>query len=914
MDGWSQRILLILLHLLTCSIAASSRASAQWGDSFEGGEPRWQLVESDCQAQLTEHGMSAILPHGGQASEMFEVACTHGTMALLAYPIEPCAILNEFQPRIWTRCSSGRIQLGVRVVYPHAAHPVTGGRVSTILWGDWYRDTGQWQMLQVKEMAEQIQDENVALRQRFGSEIKLDGAYIDCLVLNAYTGPGRYRVQLDDLDLRGIIPMASIGIPPPVDWREQWRWRYRVPTAEERFWSSPNHPPLLLQHRGESLAWVDSLGFSGVVVDRLPSEDWLRKLNQFNLSVISPPPDYAVEFAEELRPAIKGWLIGAALDSRQTAVAKQQAERVAQLPPNLRRPLVAEAMEEFFLYSRVADELIVPTLIPSSAGQPELQLSWLSHKLDTTRQRSEGWVSINVGIPPTLERQMELARATLEPHAADRVISDPLGLRAQATSAILAGARGILFRTFKPLDIQTPAGSAQVAAIRWINSDLRLWGPWVVAGQDVQPPHLNVPEWKAVAWKVAQSHLIVAQHIGQGSQYCTRPTRRTPIEFAFATSTPGQQVFRLTHGQLTRVQTEVSPVGMEWSLEDPTPVESFLVTSNPTVIKYVRETLAKSAEQRIADQLEIVSYTLGHAADVSQARFRASPDRSGPSASPEEVATMNLLAGVQRQLDSAWNALRANQITEATDAMYEASDVIQTVLYAAHLEATSNLSVPQSSPFVVTPGALAIHWKLAAACERSQWYDLAIPGGEFHDLGQMLQVGWTQQRRLEERVDLRVELVPSRTSGATGLRMAAYAKPENVDDVAGGYEGASLRIRSASATVEAGQLVRISARAHVLREGKTPGSGLLVYDNQVGPTLGQLVNGQAGDEVRIELYRFISEDGEFRLLAECRGECDIVLDSVRASVITPATNRTAYPTSRLDALPSGSTIISNEQP
>ncbi len=60
--------------------------------------------------------------------------------------------------------------------------------------------------------------------------------------------------------------------------------------------------------------------------------------------------------------------------------------------------------------------------------------------------------------------------------------------------------------------------------------------------------------------------------------------------------------------------------------------------------------------------------------------------------------------------------------------------------------------------------------------------------------------------------------------------------------------------------------------------------------------MGQLVRGQPGELKEIELYRFVVRDGELRVLAECRGQCDIVIESLSASVIEPATNRQTYPT------------------
>lgn len=877
-----------LIALVMMSALRPARCGAQGGDSFEGGEPRLQLVESDCGAQLTDHTISLLTPHGGQTCEMFEVACSHGTLVLLAYPIEPCAVLDEFQPRLWTRCSSGRIQLGTRVVFPFATHPVTGGRLTTILWGELYSETGRWQMLEASQLQELLNREMIAIRQEFGSDMQLDGAYIDSIVVNAYTGPGRYRVQVDDLDLRGMIPLASIGIPLPANWRENWRWRHEVPSAEQRYWASPNRAPTWLQHRGEPLAWVKSLGFSGVVTSKLPSVKQLTEIKDAGLAAISPPPTYAVEFPEELLPTFRGWMLGAALDGRQAAIANEQAQTVAKLPVPLRRPIVAEALEDFFAYSRVVDELIVPSPLPTAAGSLREHEQWLSATLQTATQRGDGWVSINLGTPPSLAQQIDTATQSLSPNYSGKV-ADGLGLRRQATTAVMSGARGFLLRTFDTLEMQSPEDNATLAALRWLHNDLKVWGPWLVSGQRVRAPTISSSDWDGVAWGISESYLIIAQNMPPGSEHCLPPTHDEAARFGFAAASAGQQVFRLTHGTLDRMDSEMSPAGAEWVVENPEPIEHFVVTSNPLVMSFLRRQLENSAVENAADQLEIAAYNLGLAARVVEARFGG----EGPTDATSN-SQFRQIAQAQRQLDQGHQALRSRQPSAATKLMYQASDQVQAILFDAYLAANSNLSAPQSSPFVVTPAALHLHWRLADACSRSEWRDLNLPGSEFSDLGKLLGSGWSQQRRLEEKVDLRVELVPNSTRRPSGLRLAAYAHSSAPEPIAGGYAGASLRVRSAAIPVKAGQLIRIAANANIIQASGQPSSGLLVYDNQAGPSLGQLVRGAPGDVVNVELYRMITEDGEFRLLAECRGECDIVLDSIRASVIVPATNRRGY--------------------
>jgi hypothetical protein len=896
--------------------------SPAWGqrvDSFEGGEPRWIFVESDCRAETTDHAISLIMPHSGRTCEIFEMSCSQGTMALMAYPIEPCIVLNEFRPSVWTRCSSGRLQIGVRVVFPRAEHPVTGGRLNAILWGKLYTDAGQWQELQVESIEKLLGLELVSLRQRFGSDLNLDGAYIDSLVLNAYTGPGRYRVQVDDLSLSGLIPLSATGQRLSPNWRERWRWRQEVegPTAEQRYWGGVNRPPTWLVYHGESLPWVRALGISGLMLNRLPSEKQLQDIQDADLAVICPPPPHSLSIEASVAKAIQGWHVGGALDALQSDMARKQVGRVAQLPPELQRPLVGEALEQYWMFSRIADEVIVPMPMPVSAGQASERIRWVAENLEITKKRGHGWTSIDVTPDPGVVEQARMVHALLEPaREFDDTLANPTGVRHEVASAVIAGSQGIVFRTFQPLTLQTEGGSALAAALRLIHGDLRLWGPWIQGGQHSAPLAISRDDYIARSWLISNSQLVLAQGIPAGSQYCVAPT--TDVALALEVNAPlaSTQVLRMTTGRIERMETAPTPGGVSWSIPRPEPIESFVVTTNPVVIDFARRQLAQGTDQRAADQLEVATYNLSLAARILAARYNQS---NGDGAAPGTEAAFAQFGRAQGQLDQAYQALRAGQALAASDLAARAADSIQGMLYEAHRVATSNLASPQSSPFVVTPSTLHFHWLLANSCERSQWSELPLPGAETLDISQRTAAGWSKQSRLEEKLDLRVELVPGENDGQIpGLRLAAYAKGRTAtwengqafsetSSIPGGYEGASLRVRSSAAQVRAGQLVRISGSGRVLRSVAGPSSGMLVYDNQSGPSLGQLVQGKAGEQVAIELYRFAVADGEFRVLAECRGECDIILERLMASVIEPAANRRSFVTA--PTMPAGELVL-----
>lgn len=911
-DARPLRLGCTLLFAVIQTLLACAVVSGQVTDSFEGGPPRFQLVESDCQAQLTLDEISLSSPHTGQTCELMELVCATGTFAYLAMPIEPSAIINELSPSIWVQCMSGRLRLGVNVVFPNATHPTTGGRLHTILWGTTYNEPGHWQRLVVQDCARALSQELPQLRQRYGPKSNFEGAYIDSVVLNAYTGPGRYRVKVDDLSLQGLIAISSLGTPVATDWRRRWRWRDGA-TSDEFRWmqSSASRLPVWWQYQGESMPWLYSLGFRGLLLNRVPSSALLSEAQAARLSIISPPPSNALAVDEELWSNVKGWLVAAAVDARGLEPLQREVSRVSQLPRELQRTTIAEAMEEYWSFSRVVDELIVPAQSNISAGLPEEKTAWLRSSLQDSSRLGSGWVSITTDPLPSWLDQIRHAQQIVEPQRIESSVATNMGvgsqtstselpelettdafqLRLQVAKAVAAGAKGFLFRSVTPLDIASNEHKVRVAALRTINRDLALVGPWIVGGQIAPIPQTDRTDFNAAAWSASRSYLVMFFSNSADSQYSTPPTRDRALKATMPLPAGIHNVLRVTGGNVQSLLLTPGADGMTWEIPEPSPIEFCVLTDNPLVERYVSRHLSQpTATEMAEDTLDIASHQLQIASRLTAARW---PD------SMEELPRryVSTIAAAQRRVEQGYQALRASRPSLAVDAGAHAYDAAQMIVYESYRTATANLGAPQSSPWVLSPASLPYHWLLARSCERSAWRTLPLPGNEFADLNGMLQAGWSQQRRLDDRADMLVELVPvtDTSRSAAGLRLAAVPKSGQV--LPGGYEGASIRVRSAPSAAAHGELVRVTGRALIRRAPIEPGAGLLIYDNKGGPALGQLIRGAAGESIPIELYRFVTDDTPFRVLTELRGSCDIIIEGLGFSAIQPAVNSSTFLTS-----------------
>jgi hypothetical protein len=564
--------------------------------------------------------------------------------------------------------------------------------------------------------------------------------------------------------------------------------------------------------------------------------------------------------------------------------------------------LIGEALEHFWLFGRIANQIIVPAPDPISAGSALEKRSWLGKNLQTTKARGDGWASVYVGSNPALSDQYRAAVEKLDGHSPPSPPANPMSLRMEVVGALMAGAKGILYKTQSPLldpiSSQSPDDLALQAALRWTNHELKLWSPWIAYGQQQSAPQLSRADFAGALWRVRDADLIVAQNVGAYSQQCLPATRNTPLRITLPGTSEPHQVFRLSESRLELLRLERTAGDESWQVESPNPIEILVVTGNPQVTNYLRQQLNRQSTEVASDQLELANYYLQQASELIEARFGVSNGGSSEELRARSIQQQRITAN-QRLLERGWQALQANQTADASSLALQSLDQTRAVLHESFLVAIENLASPQASPLVLTPGTLKYHWLLANACQRSTWQTLELPGSQFSNLETMQSSGWHQERRLKDQVDFRVELIPADNSTSAGLRLAAYPKTRatlNFDPVPGGYEGASLFVRSAGAPVRKGQLVRVSAVATIREVGNDPAAGLLIYDNQAWTSLGQLIRGKPGERIPVELYRFVIQDGEFRIQAECRGLCDVQLEMLQASVIEPATNFRRYDT------------------
>ena len=201
----------VAIYWAYAGIAPSSVHGAQF-DDFEGPQVTWQTGDADVRYQTLRHQRVAGDAHSGQGSELIQIAGGAGSFVYFSHDIGSARIVAEFAPRVWIKSDRPGIQLLAHVVLPHTADPRTGKPAAVLLRGTSYTATGAWQMLQMTDTPLLLTRQLRVLQAEMKSQVDGREAYVDQLLLNVYGGPGETTVDIDDLEIAGMVSRDDAGL------------------------------------------------------------------------------------------------------------------------------------------------------------------------------------------------------------------------------------------------------------------------------------------------------------------------------------------------------------------------------------------------------------------------------------------------------------------------------------------------------------------------------------------------------------------------------------------------------------------------------------------------------------------------------------------------------------------------------
>jgi len=892
---------LLILMLLACP-AGNLLAQARVAEEFEGPEATLRPAGGDVQFRVAAHVRTTDQKHAGNTSEHIRFVAGNGSQLLFAQPVRAARVIDELQPSLWVKASRPGVQLLVQVLLPRSTS-AQGEPISTLLQGDIYSDTGRWQRLQVKDIAEQLKRRLRVLRKQYGPHVDAREAFVDRVVINAYTGPGWTDLWVDDLSVAGFVARQRdqrSGIPKkngsssrvqplPQDSLQTGYPVHQVSGASDA--SRPigpyprlagmslvlGHRPLLLRairHRGEPLALLRELGFHAAWLAQPPDDPLLSEAQKAGIWLISPPPSDRAMAAGGI-PRRLDSIIAWHLGTGDADFLRRSAALIREKDLRTGRPLVVTPTSDLRSQSRLADAVVLGRDVLGTGLDLGAYSRWVAAQKRLARPGTPLWIRVQTELPPPIVEQAKLLSAGGSvPHAVGYK-----RLRALIFAGLAGGGGGILFDSTRPLSDHDPSSTQRRHALRLINIELQMLERFLAGSRVTSAADCSLPEVVGVALQAERAKMVLPLRTGRFDQYVLAPLTGRLHSYIVPGVPESSDVYEVTPVAIRPLRHKRVTGGVRVVLERAYTDGPLLLTGDPLLVSAATATIKQHEQQAVRLLREIAAQRYQEVAAVEQEL---------PTGGDVGKAAANVLAEAKQSLDTAGAALSAGRLREA----YRGTQAALATLARLQQVRWENLGPASRSSAVCGLAAqyatLPAWRRFLQLIEGASGEGNRLGQGSFENLDRMLADGWKHFQHPQAGVGTDVELSPAGPHGGQfSLRLRAW--PENAENPYATVETAPVWVSSPPLRVAAGELIRIEGFARV--PGQIGGSvdGLMVFDSFGGRPLAHRIRTTGGNWQPFRLYRAVPRSGELQLTFALTGFGEAWIDDIRVEAIRRGT-------------------------
>ena len=857
-------------------------------EDFEGQQPSWQLVESDCQVSLVEHKRVFSGARSGRGCELMTIQADRGTYVYAGHPIQSARAIEELQLGVWIRANRSGLQLLGRVVLPRSLDPHSGKPLTVWIRGTSYTQVGRWQYLVLNKVTSLLTRQTRMLRNELGPEVDDKEAFIDQIAVNIYGGLGTTSVNFDDIYVENRVGTKSAHFGPspfqnarPVTAREEWsdasHWTGRralnhssnTAELEGSVLLAAGRPlfPRLLQYQGESFELLQTAQVSGVILAAPPTSHQLAEAERLNLWLVAPPPELrGPDSLGAQFDRVLAWDLGHRLTSRDIDATRRLADEIRRADPVADRPLVCNVHNSQLRYSRYADLLLFGRDVLGSSFELKDYGKWLRHQQRLARPGTPFWAAVQTNLAASVTDQWSLI-------SGERVLSSAAEyeqMRLLALSGVAAGARGLCYASQRSL-AAGDVSRRRLLSLAVLNQELSLLEPWTSTGKLVAQVATNDPQVRVSVLAIDRSHLLLPIRYADGAQYSAGSKTNKKLRFVVPGIPSSNEAYLVTSSKLVPLSQKRVTGGTLIVLDDFHLAAAIVLTQDPLVFQRLTAQLSEQQSRATRQLHDLAQAELAHiATTISQSEDMPLQAQQwfNQAQSATQHAQQQLVSGNLRASDEkSMRALQLNGLTRR--AMWE--------------KVAGRFQWPVASPWLVSFDGLRLHWSYSSRFQGLQAGSNLLPGGHFENLNHMLDHGWQQNATEQSTIRSDVELTPQdRKSGSYALRLRAW--PTDPGQSAQLVDSAPLTIHSPTIQTEPGQLLRVHGWLKIPAPITGSEDGLLISDSGGGNSLALRIL-KVGDAWReFVLYRAANEKGNLQLSFRLTGLGEALIDAV---IITP---------------------------
>ena len=887
--------------MLIASVVAggSTLGGTPWYEGFEGPQPSWRPERGDARFEIRTHRRVRDEAFTGNGSEQVVISGTGGTHVYFRHDVARPRVVDELLPTVEVKSDRAGPQILARVVLPRTEDPRTGRPVSALVEGSSYTAVGRWQQLRIDDFAERLAGEIRILRAELGRSVDPREAYLDCLLLNVYGGPGVTNVWIDDLDVSGYVGLqpgmadwspaeSDLGAPAPNPPSDVAGWARAGSERADRAGAArvgvegslllvDGRPmfPRMIQYQGESLGLLARLGFNTVWLAEAPGSELLDEAGRLGLWLICPPPRTAQMPATDdpgetllIGPKyerVLAWDLGRGLSTGELEGTKQWAVLVRAADRHAARPLVCGPNSDLHKYSWHVDLLIIERApLGGSLELPDYG-AWLRERPRLARPGKPIWTTVQTQPAPELRRQW----SALGFAEASRTTASYEQIRLLTYTAVAAGMRGLLFESHWPLDAPDAETRNRAMALELLNLELGLIEPWLAGGNVIATVEGNEPGLIGGVLGSDRARLLIPVWSGPGAQFVPGQSAANRVSLLVPGVPEEYRAYLLAPGALEPLHRKRETGGVRVTLDEFGLTSLVLLTGEPLVLSGLKQ--RTDAIGRRAAQLERDLAAAKLAAVEQVHRQLTLRTREGPQSAAWLGAARE---GVQ------WSgaSLAARDYPAASRYAQRAMRPLRLIERAHWETAVESLTSPVANPAAVSFATLPCYWTVMDQIASRQPGPNMLEAGDFENLGTLLQAGWQHLQRASPGMYAEAELASMAAhSGRYGLRLAAG--PAEGDDPQIVVESPPSWITSPAVPVQSGELISIHGWAQVPAAVTGSVDGLLIIDSLSGEALAERI-GQTDGWQEFTLYRAAGETGSMSVTFALSGIGQAWVDDV----------------------------------
>jgi hypothetical protein len=402
-----------------------------------------------------------------------------------------------------------------------------------------------------------------------------------------------------------------------------------------------------------------------------------------------------------------------------------------------------------------------------------------------------------------------------------------------------------------------------------LNLELKLVEPWAAAGSPMDAIAGSEQGAVAAGLQAERARLLIPVWCAPHSQFVVGQSAGRNVWFVVPGVPEASDAYELLPGSLPPVVHKRAALGTRVTLDEFGPTSLVLLTQDP---KAITEMTARAGEigRRAAElQRELAAAKLRTVAEVTgQLRGRI-------AAVPQAADWMST---AQKHLAQCDALLAARDHAGAYVSAQRAMRSLRLVERAQWEPAVAGLFSPVASPLAVSYRTLPDHVGFLQRVLHSQPGANVLGGGDFEDVGLMLQTGWRHFQHITQGIESAADLSPAAAhSGRSGLRL--IARPVEASGSPGLLESPPVWIASPPVPVEAGQLLRIQGWVRIPKPIAGSVDGLLIVDSLGGEALAGRI-AQSPRWQQFTLYRVAPQSGSMTVTFALTGMGEVWLDDV----------------------------------